>query len=102
MIDYTYFSASFQKQGFLIKNFKKSYLAVVNPLLPLNMASSNTLNFEGCNFFRQRLILATLSGKSVRISRIRHKDENPGIKGNAKSWRYLMTVKLILYKNDVF
>ncbi|XP_072023641.1 RNA 3'-terminal phosphate cyclase-like protein [Amphiura filiformis] len=39
-----------------------------------------TLKYEGCNFFRQRLILATLSGKSVKISKIRHKEDDPGIR----------------------
>nr|XP_006822256.1 PREDICTED: RNA 3'-terminal phosphate cyclase-like protein-like [Saccoglossus kowalevskii] len=42
--------------------------------------SENVLNLEGCNYFRQRLILATLSGKSIRIKKIRHKDDEPGIR----------------------
>ena len=33
------------------------------------------LKFEGANFFRQRLVLATLSSKSVRIESIRSEDE---------------------------
>ena len=49
--------------------------------------AKNTLNFEGCKFLRQRLILSTLSGKSVRIKKIRHRDENPGIKGTSESER---------------
>ena len=40
----------------------------------------STLNFEGSNFFRQRLVLATLSGKSVKIKRIRSKEDAPGLK----------------------
>lgn len=40
------------------------------------------LKYEGYNYFRQRLILATLSGKPVRIEKIRSDDENPGLKGN--------------------
>nr|CAB3265499.1 RNA 3'-terminal phosphate cyclase-like protein [Phallusia mammillata] len=40
---------------------------------------SGVLEYEGCNYLRQRLILSTLSGKSVRIKKIRHKDENPGL-----------------------
>ena len=40
-----------------------------------------TLKYEGCNFFRQRLILATLSGKSVKITKIRQKDDDPGLRG---------------------
>jgi hypothetical protein len=41
----------------------------------------NTLNYEGCNFFRQRLVMAILSGKSVKIKKIRSKDDNPGLRG---------------------
>ena len=39
------------------------------------------LSFEGCNFFRQRLVLATLSGKSIRIKNIRAHEDDPGLKG---------------------
>lgn len=39
------------------------------------------LTYEGCNFFRQRLVLATLSGKSVKIKNIRTIDDDPGLKG---------------------
>ena len=51
----------------------------------------NTLNYEGCNYFRQRLILATLSGRSVKIKKIRSKDDDPGLKGcklssNCQNW----------------
>ncbi|ESO92599.1 hypothetical protein LOTGIDRAFT_216688 [Lottia gigantea] len=42
--------------------------------------STNTLHYEGCNFFRQRLVLATLSGRSVKIKKIRSKDDDPGLK----------------------
>ncbi|XP_052264676.1 RNA 3'-terminal phosphate cyclase-like protein isoform X2 [Dreissena polymorpha] len=38
------------------------------------------LTYEGCNFLRQRLILATLSGKALKIKNIRSKDDNPGLK----------------------
>ncbi|XP_074642675.1 RNA 3'-terminal phosphate cyclase-like protein [Tubulanus polymorphus] len=37
------------------------------------------LTYEGCNFLRQRLILSTLSGKPVKIRKIRHKDDSPGL-----------------------
>lgn len=43
--------------------------------------SSQILCYKGCNFFRQRLILSCLSGKSVKIVNIRDKDEEPGLKG---------------------
>ena len=39
------------------------------------------LTFEGCNFFRQRLVLSTLSGKAIKIIHIRDKDEQPGLTG---------------------
>ena len=43
---------------------------------------SSILKFEGYNYLRQRLILATLSGKPVRIEKIRSDDENPGLRGS--------------------
>lgn len=43
--------------------------------------SGKPMTYEGCNFLRQRLILATLSGKTVKIKGIRNKDDNPGLKG---------------------
>ena len=46
--------------------------------------ASTKLTFEGCNFLRQRLILATISGKTIKIKKIRYKDENPGLKGSKK------------------
>lgn len=42
---------------------------------------SKLLRFEGYNYLRQRLVLATLSGKPVRIEKIRSDDENPGLRG---------------------
>jgi len=35
--------------------------------------------YKGSNFLRQRLVLATITGKSVRISNIRTRDDDPGI-----------------------
>ncbi|XP_071494989.1 RNA 3'-terminal phosphate cyclase-like protein [Diadema antillarum] len=45
-----------------------------------NQSQNSVLRYEGCNFFRQRLVLSTLSGKPVCISKIRHKDDDPGLK----------------------
>ena len=45
------------------------------------MSGANLMTFEGCNYFRQRLILSTLSGKTVRIKKIRSKEDDPGLKG---------------------
>nr|XP_045619769.1 RNA 3'-terminal phosphate cyclase-like protein [Procambarus clarkii] len=43
------------------------------------MELGGILTYEGSNFFRQRLILATLSGKAVRIRNIRAASEDPGL-----------------------
>jgi RNA 3'-terminal phosphate cyclase-like protein len=37
------------------------------------------LRFEGCQLFRQRIVAATLSGKSIRIDKIRDEDDSPGL-----------------------
>lgn len=56
------------------------------------------LKYEGYNYFRQRLILATLSGKPVRIEKIRSDDENPGLRGKISDvFRYLLLQRL-MYK----
>lgn len=43
--------------------------------------ASQGLTYDGCNFFRQRLVLSTLSGKRVKIKNIRSKDDDPGLRG---------------------
>lgn len=43
--------------------------------------SKNILYYEGCNFFRQRFVLATLAGRSLKIQSIRADDDDPGVKG---------------------
>ncbi|CAL1530335.1 unnamed protein product [Lymnaea stagnalis] len=40
----------------------------------------SSLQYEGCNYFRMRLILSTLSGKSIKISHIRPEEDDPGLK----------------------
>lgn len=45
-----------------------------------NQANADFLKYEGSNYFRQRLILSTLSARSVRITKIRHNDVEPGLK----------------------
>ncbi|XP_033502878.2 RNA 3'-terminal phosphate cyclase-like protein isoform X1 [Epinephelus lanceolatus] len=42
--------------------------------------ASHGLVYDGCNFFRQRLVLSTLSGKRVKIKNIRCKDDDPGLR----------------------
>ena len=42
--------------------------------------STKELVYEGSNYLRQRLILSTLSGIPVKIKKIRHQDDHPGLK----------------------
>jgi hypothetical protein len=42
---------------------------------------SRIIKFEGHQYFRQRLILSALSGRIIRIDKIRSNDENPGLRG---------------------
>ncbi|KAL4235710.1 rRNA-processing endoribonuclease [Mactra antiquata] len=42
--------------------------------------STKPITYDGCNFLRQRLVLATLSGKPVKIKNIRSKEDNPGLR----------------------
>ena len=42
--------------------------------------TSSVLEYEGCNFMRLRMVLSTLSGRTLRISNIRSKDTYPGLK----------------------
>jgi RNA 3'-terminal phosphate cyclase len=39
------------------------------------------LKFLGAAYFRQRIALSILSGKSISIKEIRSNEENPGLKG---------------------
>jgi len=41
--------------------------------------SSNTIKLNGSNYLRQRLILSTLSGKNLKITKIREADADPGL-----------------------
>ena len=51
--------------------------ALTNP--SSNEGSKNILEYEGSNFLRARLVLATLSGRAVRIRKIRTREDNPGL-----------------------
>lgn len=44
---------------------------------------AHSLSYSGCNFLRQRLVLSTLSGRPVKIRKIRARDDNPGLRGNS-------------------
>lgn len=39
------------------------------------------IQFSGHNHLRHRLALSILSGKAVRIDKIRSQDKNPGLRG---------------------
>lgn len=43
--------------------------------------TGQVLSFSGHQYLRQRLVLSVLSGKSVRIDKIRSADKNPGLQG---------------------
>ncbi|KAF3848933.1 hypothetical protein F7725_015430 [Dissostichus mawsoni] len=43
-----------------------------------NNMASHGLDYDGCNFFRQRLVLSTLSGKRVRIKKHKVQRRQPG------------------------
>jgi len=40
-----------------------------------------TLHYSGHLYFRHRLILSILSGKTIKIDKIRPGDKNPGLRG---------------------
>lgn len=43
--------------------------------------SRKILKFSGHGYLRQRLILATLSGNTVKIDKVRSEDDDPGLRG---------------------
>lgn len=47
----------------------------------MDQFDKNNRTFEGCAFFRQRLVLATLCGRVIKIKNIRNDDESPGLRG---------------------
>ncbi|KAI8812422.1 RNA 3'-terminal phosphate cyclase/enolpyruvate transferase [Cladochytrium replicatum] len=54
------------------------------------MAVAKIMRFEGHNHFRQRLILATLSGKPIRIDKIRSEEEEMGLRDYEASFLRLL------------
>ena len=46
---------------------------------------AQVLSFSGHQYLRQRLVLSILSGKSVRIDKIRPEHKNPGLTGQSTS-----------------
>lgn len=41
---------------------------------------NDVLVYKGSNFFRQRLLLATLSGRAIKIEDIRSSHDDPGLR----------------------
>lgn len=52
--------------------------------------STKPVSFEGARNFRYRLVLATLAGKQIKISKIRSNDMNPGLKDHEVSFLRLL------------
>jgi RNA 3'-terminal phosphate cyclase len=60
------------------------------------MQTGSLVNFSGHQYLRQRLVLSILSGKHVRIEKIRSEDKNPGLRGMSSYLRpeYFLTSSL--------
>ena len=43
--------------------------------------TATTLQYSGHIYFRHRLALSILSGKTIKIDKIRPGDKNPGLRG---------------------
>jgi RNA 3'-terminal phosphate cyclase-like protein len=43
--------------------------------------SGSLIHFSGHQYLRNRLVLSILSGKPVRVDKIRSEDKNPGLRG---------------------
>eukprot|EP00930_Biecheleria_cincta_P007014 TRINITY_DN10814_c0_g1_i2.p1 TRINITY_DN10814_c0_g1~~TRINITY_DN10814_c0_g1_i2.p1 ORF type:complete len:375 (-),score=71.94 TRINITY_DN10814_c0_g1_i2:67-1191(-) len=54
------------------------------------MSTASALRYQGSNFLRQRLVLATVSGRPVVITDIRSKDEEPGLRDYEASFVRLL------------
>eukprot|EP01091_Cochliopodium_minus_P015712 TRINITY_DN5676_c0_g1_i1.p1 TRINITY_DN5676_c0_g1~~TRINITY_DN5676_c0_g1_i1.p1 ORF type:complete len:419 (-),score=89.89 TRINITY_DN5676_c0_g1_i1:28-1245(-) len=52
------------------------------------------ITFKGCSHFRQRIVCATLSGKPIKITEIRAKSEEPGIRDFEASFLRLIGDKM--------
>lgn len=50
-----------------------------------SMESRSLVNFSGHQYLRQRLVLSILTGKHVRIDKIRSEDKDPGLRGVSSS-----------------
>jgi RNA 3'-terminal phosphate cyclase-like protein len=55
-----------------------------------------TLQFDGCAYFRQRLVLSTLSCTPIKIKNIRSQENEPGLRGN-KNFFFIFIINFLLY-----
>ena len=66
--------------SFLVKIFIFVYLDTCRLILHIDhVIGMNTVKLNGSNYLRQRIILSTLSGKSLKITKIRETESNPGV-----------------------
>ncbi|GBM32031.1 RNA 3'-terminal phosphate cyclase-like protein [Araneus ventricosus] len=59
------------------------------------------LTFYGSNYFRQRLVLSTISGKSVKLKNIRDTSDKPGITGYENSFLELLKLITVGWELDI-
>jgi len=52
----------------------------IDPIDPIDPMPKHYLKLQGAGHFRQRLVLATLSGKAIQIDAIREQDQHPGLR----------------------
>jgi len=55
-----------------------------------------TLQFDGCAYFRQRLVLSTLSCAPIKIKNIRSQENEPGLRGKKKTLFHLF-INILFY-----
>lgn len=54
------------------------------------MSGSNYIKFSGHQFITQRLVLSTLTGKPVKIDKIRSEEDNPGLQEHEAAFLHLL------------
>lgn len=64
-----------------VRQFYKSIFKILKISLDSYSMVGHIRNYEGSNYFRQRLILATLSRTTIKIKHIRIRDDEPGLRG---------------------
>uniref|UniRef100_A0A4W5QI60 RNA 3'-terminal phosphate cyclase domain-containing protein n=1 Tax=Hucho hucho TaxID=62062 RepID=A0A4W5QI60_9TELE len=55
-----------------------------------NNTARRGLTYDGCNLFKQRLVLSTLNCKRVKIQNVRSKEDNPGLRDFVASYIRLL------------